>query len=279
VGSNRASRRDKPGSSGEGDVTATRTTETYPGNASGSASSIESAVRRMAESVATSAALDNEFYQWWVAAPLSYPEVEVFAGEYLARTTNTSVMVALSVLHTDDLAARTECVKNLYSEYGNGDPAKAHLVLLETFLTDLLSRLRGATVTIEQLRARQPLATTTAFSTGQRDLFTSPDQRTVQGALLAQEWLAYSMLTRLYEGVRNYKGWYGTDDEFHEACEYFYVHIGEAEKDHKLQAVASASQVCANTADLEVARRGFDGFVDLTTRYWLGVAEQMRRVR
>lgn len=98
--------------------------------ASGSASSIESSVRRMAESVLTSSALDNEFYQRWMAGPLSYPEVEVFAGEYLARTKNTSVMVALSVLHTEDLAARTECVKNLSSEYGNGDPAKAHLVLL-----------------------------------------------------------------------------------------------------------------------------------------------------
>lgn len=257
----------------------TSTTEIDPDNASGPASSIESAVRRMAESVATSAALDNEFYQRWVAAALSYPEVDVFAGEYLARTTNTSVMVALSVLHTDDLPARTECVKNLYSEYGNGDPAKAHLVLLETFLTDLLSRLRGSNVEIEHLRSRQPLDTTTAFSIGQRELFTSPDQRVVQGALLAQEWLAYSMLTRLYEGVRNYKGWYATDDEFHEACEYFYVHIGEAEKEHKLQAVASASQVCSNNTDLDVVRRGFDGFVDLTTRYWLGVAEQMRRVR
>jgi hypothetical protein len=92
-----------------------------------------------------------------MAGPLSYPEVEVFAGEYLARTKNTSIMVALSVLHTEDLAARTECVKNLYSEYGNGDPAKAHLVLLEGFLADLLSRLRGVAVPIEHLRARQPL--------------------------------------------------------------------------------------------------------------------------
>lgn len=245
----------------------------------GSAFSIESAVRRMAESVATSPALDNEFYQRWMAGPLSYAEVEVFAGEYLARTKNTSVMVALSVLHTEDLAARTECVKNLYSEYGNGDPAKAHLVLLEGFLTDLLSRLRGVTVPIDDLRARQPLDTTTAFSTRQRELFTSPDQRVVQGALLAQEWLAYSMLTRLYEGVRNYKTWYATDDEFHEACEYFYVHIGEAEKEHKIQAVESASQVCADAADLDIVRRAFDEFVDLTAQYWLGVAEQMHRVR
>ncbi len=81
----------------------TSTTDIGPDDASGSASSIENAVRWMAESVATSSALDNEFYQRWVAAPLSCPEVEVFAGEYLARTTNTSVMVALSVLHTEDL--------------------------------------------------------------------------------------------------------------------------------------------------------------------------------
>lgn len=256
------------------------TTDTGPDTVTPEAgASIESAVRRMAESAATSSALENEFYRRWMAGPLSYAEVDVFAGEYLARTKHTSVMVALAVLHTEDLAARTECVKNLYSEYGNGDPARAHLVLLEGFLVDLLSRLRGTPVSIDDLRARRPLGTTAAFSAGQRELFTSTDQRVVQGALLAQEWLAYSMLTRLYEGVRNYKGWYGSDDEFHEACEYFYIHIGEAEKEHKLQAVASASQVCADPADLDVVRQAFDEFIDLTARYWLGVVEQMHGVR
>ena len=212
-----------------------------------------------------------------MGGPLPYPEVRVFAEQYLARTVNTSVMVALSVLNTADLHARVECVKNLYSEYGNGDPAKAHLVLLESFLSDLLTRLNRDAVSIAEIRAAQPLPSTRAFSEGQRQLFTSSDERVVQGALLAQENLAYSMLTRLYEGTRHYKSVYETDDEFHEACVYFYVHIGEAEKDHKMQAAQSAAAVCRDEQDLKVAAAAFHRFLDLTVGYWHGVAGEMRR--
>ncbi|MEU9116363.1 iron-containing redox enzyme family protein [Streptomyces sp. NPDC048483] len=241
--------------------------------------SIEKSVEALAASVHTSEALNNEFYDRWMGGPLTFPEVSVFAEQYLARTVNTSVMVALSVLNTSDLEARVECVKNLYSEYGNGDVSKAHLVLLESFLADLLSRLNGASVSAEEIRSVPALPTTSAFSSGQRALFESDDQRTVQGALLAQENLAYSMLTRLYEGVRNYKKVYSSDDEFHEACEYFYVHIGEAEKDHKAQAAISAAAVCRDEDDLAVVTEGFTGFVNLTVDYWRGVAAEMTRRR
>jgi hypothetical protein len=39
----------------------------------------------------------------------------------------------------------------------------------------------------------------------------------------------------LYEGSRQYIDVFETLDEFHEYCEYFYVHIGEAEKDHRFR--------------------------------------------
>src|SRR4051794_6456116 len=87
---------------------------------------IEQSVEKLATSVHSSEALNNEFYARWMGGPLTYPEVSVLAEQYLARTVNTSVMVALSVLNTSDLHARVECVKNLYSEYGNGDASKAH---------------------------------------------------------------------------------------------------------------------------------------------------------
>lgn len=243
------------------------------------AAELEAAVLHLVSQLSASQALDNEFYSRWTNGSLPYPQVAVFAREYLARTVNTSVMVALSVLNTHDLAARVECVKNLYSEYGNGRADKAHLVLLETFLVDLLTRLSGSPVAVEDIRESTPLPSTHAFSQGQRELFTAHDQRIVQGALLAQEHLAYSMLTRLYEGVRNYKSLYRTDDEFHEACEYFYIHIGEAEKEHKLEAITSTLGVCKDSTDLAVATGAFDQFVQLTARYWQGVADEMRQQR
>ncbi|MCK9900221.1 iron-containing redox enzyme family protein [Frankia sp. Cpl3] len=239
-------------------------------------SNLKDEVERMAISVFQHKALRNDFYDRWTTRSLPAEEVRVFAIEYLSRTIRTSEMVALSVVNTVDRTARVECVKNLFSEYGGGNPEKVHLTLLENFLTDLLGRVSGRPVTIDELYREPPLTSTRSFSSGQRELFTSGDQRVVQGALLAQEWLAYSMMVRLYEGVRNYKSYYSSEEEFHERCEYFYVHIGEAEKEHRIQAVESASQVCADLTDLARVQVGFDGFLDLTVEYWRGVVARMR---
>ncbi|KPM55185.1 hypothetical protein ACG83_14990 [Frankia sp. R43] len=233
-------------------------------------------IEKMASSVFRHEALRNDFYERWTTRSLPAEEVRVFAVEYLTRTIRTSEMVALSVVNTADRAARTECVKNLFSEYGGGDPEKVHLTLLENFLADLLGRVSGYSVTIDELYHESPLPSTLAFSSGQRALFTSADQRVVQGALLAQEWLAYSMMVRLYEGFRNYKSYYSSEEEFHEHCEYFYVHIGEAEKEHRIQAVESAAHVCTDPTDLARVQVGFDGFLDLTVEYWRGVEARMR---
>ncbi|CAO5252118.1 iron-containing redox enzyme family protein [Frankia sp. AgKG'84/4] len=233
-------------------------------------------IEQMAARVFEHEALRNEFYDRWTTRSLSAEEVRAFAVEYLSRTIRTSEMVALSVVNTADRTARVECVKNLYSEYGGGNPKKVHLTLLEDFLEDLLTRVSGRPVTIDELYGEPPLPSTRSFSSGQLELFSADDQRVVQGALLAQEWLAYSMMVRLYEGVRNYKHCYHSEEDFHEHCEYFYIHIGEAEKEHRIQAVESASQVCADPTDLSRVRAGFDGFLDLTVEYWRGVAARMR---
>ncbi|MGW6560972.1 iron-containing redox enzyme family protein [Streptomyces hydrogenans] len=211
-----------------------------------------------------------------MGGPLAHPEVRVFAEQYLACTVNTSVMVAL-VLNTSDLKARVECVKDLYSEYGNGDASKAHLVPPEGFLGNLLTGIEGFPVSAEEVGGAPALSTTQTFSSGQRALFESDDQRVVQGALPAQEHLAYSMLTRLHEDVREYEGVYETDDDFHGACEYFYAHIGEAEEDHKAQAVTSAAAACRDEGDLAVVTEGFIGCVTLTAEYWRGDASEMTR--
>ena len=107
-------------------------------------------------------------------------------------------------------------------------------------MLDLLSRLANRTYTQDELGAGQILPSTHVFIEEQDALY-APDglgrpSSYVLGALLAQEWLAYSMLTRLYEGARNYQHLYTNNDEFHERCEYFYIHIGDAEKEHKMAA-------------------------------------------
>jgi hypothetical protein len=131
-------------------------------------------VHDLAASIPGHEALSNEFYTRWIDGPLTYAEVRVFAEQYLARTVNTAVMVALSVLHTADLRARVECVKNLYSEYGNGDPNKAHLVLLETFLSDFLTRLVRPTRNTRSRRSNRPSLCATTRPTCRSPATASP---------------------------------------------------------------------------------------------------------
>ncbi|MDC9615400.1 iron-containing redox enzyme family protein [Xenorhabdus khoisanae] len=170
--------------------------------------SLRQQIQATAESVFSHPALNNEFYTRWMSETLTLNEVMIFAKNYLARTTNTSTMVALSFLGATEMSAKVEIVKNLYSEFGYGDQKKAHLVLLHGYFEDLLSRLAGRKVKITEIERSPLLPSTEAFIVEQRALYTfsenNPPTR-ILGTLLAQEWLAYSMLTRLYEGARNYR--------------------------------------------------------------------------
>lgn len=236
-------------------------------------------IDNLARSVFTHRALQNRFYDRWMTGPLDFQGMRTFARNYLARTVNTSTMVALSFLGTDDIVAKAEIVKNLHSEFGHGDPARAHITLLRSMLTDVLSRLQGAPFQLAELDRIPVLPTTARFITVQRELYTSKDEAAVLGTLLAQEWLAYSMLTRLYEGFRHYRPLFPSLDEFHEHCEYFYVHIGEAEKDHKDQAVRSANQVCKTEAQLASLQSGFNGFLGITADFWEGLGDAVSASR
>jgi len=236
-------------------------------------------IQSLAESVFTHKALNNTFYQRWMGGTLSLGDVEVFARNYLARTTLTSRMVALSFLGADDLHAQVEIVKNLYSKMGYGNPEKAHLALLESYLIDLLSRLADRPYSMDELMALPVLKSTRTLIHEQLSLYTdgghNNNPRHVLGTLLAQEWLAYSMLTRLYEGARNYMHLYANNDDFHEHCEYFYIHIGDAEKEHKIQAVKAATQECTTDQHIEEVSASFNRFLNITEQYWNGIARAM----
>ena len=87
------------------------------------------------------------------------------------------------------------------------------------------------------------------------------------GALLAQEWHAYPQLVKLYEGARNYMHLFGLE-EFHELCEYFYIHIGTAEKEHKEQSILINAKIVKNNASFDRLKYGFNSYVSLLSNYW-----------
>ncbi|MBM0274283.1 iron-containing redox enzyme family protein [Micromonospora tarensis] len=219
-------------------------------------------------------ALKNPFYQLWMAEQLSADEVELVARNFYERVRRTPIRIALAFLNMTDVRARAETVENLYDEMGNGNSSKVHSVLLRDFLQKLLGRMRGQEVDLHNVDAPLLPSTARLISEGEK-LFASPYPQEVCGALLAQEWHAYPQLVYLYEGFRNYRQHFELE-EFHEDCEFFYLHIGATEKEHKIHSLSTAAKACASVEDIEHIERGFTSYLDLLAENWTEIHSKLR---
>ncbi|GAA2466378.1 iron-containing redox enzyme family protein [Streptomyces macrosporus] len=244
-----------------------------------SAEAVEKRVLELAESVYRHPALNNAFYDLWCSTELSVEGVETVARNFYAQVSPTVNRLALVFLRMspDDLVARAETAENINDEMGNGDPEKVHTVLLKNFFSALLSRIRGHEVDFDDIDPTVLPATRRLVEEGAR-LFGDENVKVGCGALLAQEWHAYAQLVRLYEGSRNYMHHFPLE-EFHEHCEFFYLHIGAAEKEHKLHAVSSSAALCGNEEDLAALEHGFTRYLDLLADFWNELADAVRETR
>jgi pyrroloquinoline quinone (PQQ) biosynthesis protein C len=213
-------------------------------------------------------ALDNHFYRLWAESTLPIEALEVFARNYGAWTKAFPDSLAVLVASTGNLKAKAEYVKTLYSEMGYGNHEKSHSVLLDNFLVALADKL-GQERRLDRQRLEEEfelLPATRAFIDGQKELY-GRDLQSV-GAQLALEWQAYTMLRKLYDGARNYMSLWSDPDEFHEACEYFYVHIGEAEKEHKLESLSAAKEYASDDTSLAQIVAGYERHLNLLADFW-----------
>jgi pyrroloquinoline quinone (PQQ) biosynthesis protein C len=236
----------------------------------------ENRIRDLAESVRRHPALNNDFYKLWLKGPLSVPQVELFARNYYERVSRTPERLALSFLHVNNVRARAETAMNLNDEMGEGNPARAHSVILAAFLEKLLSKLHGHPVDFDRVQAPVVPSTVKLIKEGER-LFGSDDPAVSCGALLAQEWHAYMQIVYVYEGCRNYLGYFGLE-EFHDSCEYFYLHIGTAEKQHKIQSVSTAVQLCGTPEQFARLEDGFNSYLDLLAANWQEICDYLNRM-
>jgi hypothetical protein len=104
---------------------------------------------------------------------------------------------------------------------------------------------------------------------GEQELYR--DARRSLGAQLALEWQAYTMLRKLYEGATNYRSLWPDPDEFHEACEYFYAHIGAAEKDHKDESLNAVKRYAVSEESVSDIVEGYDRHLELISDFWHGL--------
>lgn len=216
-------------------------------------------------------ALDNAFYREWMSKSLSIEGLEVFARNYGAWVKSFPDALAFLIATTKDMDAKGEYVKTLYSEMGYGDSKKAHSVLLDSFFGELAGKL-GQDFRLDRDRLEREieiLPTTQDLIEGEQELYR--DARRSIGAQLALEWQAYTMLRKLYDGARNYLPLWQNPDEFHEACEYFYTHIGAAEKDHKEESLNAVKRYAVDEESLARIIEGYNRHLELISNFWEGL--------
>jgi len=227
--------------------------------------------------IASHRAVNNRFYKRWMSGPLTIEGLKVFCRNYGSFIIQFLNAMAEIILVTDDLEAKTEHVKTLFSEMGYGNPQKLHSVLFDNFFGELARKLgcEGCLDRSQLAATIEELPSTRRFNEGERRLYGNKSPQIAVGAQLAQEWQAYTMLRQLYDGARNYLPLWSNVDEFHEACEYYYVHIGAAEKDHKDESLRAAVKYAQDEASLALVTQGFNEHLDLYVDFWEGIYDEI----
>lgn len=231
---------------------------------------------QLVKNIDTHEAVNNRFFEIWVGKKIKIEQIAIFARNYWEFTYRFPESLAILILNADNISARLEYTKTLYSEMGNGHINGVHVLLFENFYKNLSSKLNipnylSMDSLVEDLKL---LPDTSNFITGQKELY-SQEYSIAVGAQLALEWQAYTMVRKLYEGARNYMDLWKNQDEFHEACEFFYVHIGEAEKNHKDESIAAAYKVITSGGDFNKLEYGFTKHLDLIAAFWNGIADEI----
>lgn len=222
-------------------------------------------------SISRDPALNNDFYDLWMSTPLTIQQLATFARNYGAWVKSFPDALAILMVTTDDVDAKTEYSKTLFSEMGYGNAEKVHSVLLNAFFNELARRM-GSEGALDRPRLEESvelLPSTQALIEGEQDLYR--DRQMSFGAQLALEWQAYSMLRKLYEGARNYMSLWDDPDTFHESCEYFYAHIGATEKEHKEESLKAARQYAGDETAVSQIEEGYNRHLDLIYRFWQGL--------
>lgn len=224
--------------------------------------------------VPTHPALVNPFFERWTSKTLPPKKVLLFAVNYFFWTRSFPNTLASLILETTDWEAKLEYCSTLFSEMGYGNPEKIHWRLFKKFAEDFLRRYRTEPVVLEEEEKTLVLPATHTLIQKEHQLYLADRPGIRVGAQLALEWQAYSMLRKLYEGALLYRSlWADNPDGFHEACEFFHVHLGTAEKDHKQESLRAAEKALQSGASFDDIARGLSNHLALLSEFWHELGE------
>lgn len=227
-------------------------------------------LNHLAETVYTHAALCNRFYAIWRSERLHRADFERFAVNYFARVYATTTRLSIALSSIQDWESRIELLHNLSDELGHGVKENVHVLVLFRWLYSLHRALGGVEDFRDILEQSRPLATTRRFIDETNEICRA-GPREAAGILLAQEWNGYTQIAYLLDGFAQYRSLY-EPRHFHDVCEYFYVHLGRAEKEHQVQASCIAARHCHSEEDFAVIASSFNTYLDRLSDFWNGIA-------
>ncbi|MCD6045066.1 MAG: hypothetical protein K0R48_229 [Gammaproteobacteria bacterium] len=220
--------------------------------------------------------VNNQFYDIWMNEELSAQGISIFARNYWEWAYQFPIILAGLIARTENIAARTEYTKTLFSEMGDGDVNRVHSTLFEVFHDCLTTQMGNPQQTLAKIKHITPLLNgTQKLISWQKEVY-STNPAVAVGAQLALEWQAYTMLSKLYEGARNYMHLWKNMDDFHGACEFFYAHIGAAEKEHKKESINAAERLIHEGAPFADIELGFNKNLELIANFWADIANEVR---
>ncbi len=210
------------------------------------------------------AVFHNPFYDLWKSRRLTYQQFNVFRKNYEYRIAATVGRISRALVTIDNIDARLCLWENLGDELGHGNPDRVHIRIFNIWASQLAKRLAAAAA--DDATEVSILPATRRFVDVTNEMCES-DSLSAVGAILAQEWHGYSQIAFLYDGYLLYRDLFA-GEEFHDFAEYFYVHIGRAEKEHQVQALAIAKLICSSREDFLSVERAFFIYLDLLDSFW-----------
>lgn len=230
-------------------------------------------IEDLASSVFAHPAMSNRFYILWRKERFSLLDFQVFATNYFRRVYATTERISIALSTIQDWQSRIELLHNLSDELGHGVKENVHVLVLYRWF-DSLNRILGSQGSFRTvLESTAPLASTSSFIERTNDLCRRGPQHAA-GALLAQEWHGYTQIAYLFEGFRNYQALYEFH-EFHDVSEYFYVHLGRAEKEHRKQASVIAARHCTTVEEFAIISKSFQSYMNLLNIFWESIASNL----
>ena len=221
-------------------------------------------------------ALNNQFYDLWLARRFTLAEFLIFVREYFAWVQSFPDTLLLLAFHSTSLKDKMEYLSTIWSESGRGRQEKVHWGLAADTFSQIVSRLGGSwepdkDVVLTDYSAL--LSTTRDLITGQRRLYTHAQRAVAAGAQVALELSAFRMLWLINRGLElHYSSLWDDPMTFcRDVQEYTLVHIASAEKDHEEEALRAGERYLNSQELTALFSEGMKQHLQLIAGFWEGI--------